>query len=301
MVKRLLENKRFVFFISLPALLALIALASALNNLTFRAAQPIARPESGPQSTRLAVDKMVKAFLDIPLSEQIAFFIMLFLIVILIAALLSPDARKRLIRMFIRAALTVFIISYLIQTNPTLLDGLFPQINFQAAATDSALLVDSAPPVFEPPQISSLLSFFITFGIMVIAAIFAWRVYLWWKRQNEFLNAAPPFPLSEIGKIARATLRTLSQQESSRDAIIQCYEKMNEAASTRRGAHRSYTMTAAEFAQKLERAGLPREPVNQLTRLFESARYSTHISTQQDIDEAAACLTSILKYCGETQ
>jgi hypothetical protein len=99
--------------------------------------------------------------------------------------------------------------------------------------------------------------------------------------------------------VARNSLHELSQQGASHDAIIRCYENMNEAVFARRGLQREYTMTAAEFAQRLEDAGLPHEPVNRLTRLFESARYSSHTSTQKDIDEAVSCLTSILQCCGE--
>jgi hypothetical protein len=53
------------------------------------------------------------------------------------------------------------------------------------------------------------------------------------------------------------------------------------------------------YFKGLEKAGLPREPVNRLTRLFESVRYGARTSAQSDVDEAIACLTSILKYCGE--
>jgi hypothetical protein len=68
----------------------------------------------------------------------------------------------------------------------------------------------------------------------------------------------------------------------------------------RRGLYREYAMTPAEFAVRLQSAGLPPEPVNRLTRLFESVRYGARISAQRDVDEAIACLTSILKYCGES-
>jgi hypothetical protein len=74
---------------------------------------------------------------------------------------------------------------------------------------------------------------------------------------------------------------------------------MSRVVGERQGLRREYAMTPAEFAVRLENAGLPREPVRRLTRLFESARYGARTSTQDDIDEAVDCLTSILKYCGE--
>jgi len=52
---------------------------------------------------------------------------------------------------------------------------------------------------------------------------------------------------------------------------------------------------------RLERAGLPANAVSRLTRLFESVRYGTHQSSQADVNEALACLDSILQACGAAQ
>ena len=74
---------------------------------------------------------------------------------------------------------------------------------------------------------------------------------------------------------------------------------MSRVVDVRRGLSRGHAMTASEFAARLEKAGLPREPVYRLTHLFESVRYGARTSAQGDVDEAIACLTSILKYCGK--
>jgi len=184
-----------------------------------------------------------------------------------------------------------------LKTYPDLLTRLLPQLNLDNGKTNPSLTGNMPPPVFEPPQISDTLSFFISLGIVLISAVFAWRFYLWWKRQSGLASSSNP--LNKLARIARTSLRELSLGQASHDAIIQCYENMSRVVDKRRGLHRSHAMTAAEFARNLENAGLPREPVNRLTRLFESARYSARASTQNDIDEAIACLTSILKYCGE--
>jgi hypothetical protein len=76
---------------------------------------------------------------------------------------------------------------------------------------------------------------------------------------------------------------------------------MSNVVNSKRGLQREHAMTPAEFASRLERAGLPREPVDRLTRLFESTRYGSHKSGTPEITEAVTCLTSILKYCGEAQ
>jgi hypothetical protein len=45
---------------------------------------------------------------------------------------------------------------------------------------------------------------------------------------------------------------------------------------------------------------LPGDAVQRLTRLFEAVRYGGYRSGRKDVNEAVACLTSILNYCGET-
>jgi len=153
-------------------------------------------------------------------------------------------------------------------------------------------------PVFQPPQVSGWISFFITFGILLLAAFLFWRINRWWLHRK--LTTGAPRPLDEIAEAARASLHTLSSEGSVQDKIIQCYADMSRALNARRGLYREYAMTPAEFAVRLEKAGLPSEPVNRLTRLFESVRYGARTSAQRDVDEAIACLKSILKYCGES-
>ena len=74
---------------------------------------------------------------------------------------------------------------------------------------------------------------------------------------------------------------------------------MSDAVSRNRGLFRAKAMTPAEFARRLERAGLPGDAVRRLTRLFEAVRYGGRKSSQKEINEAVSCLTAILHYCGE--
>jgi hypothetical protein len=121
----------------------------------------------------------------------------------------------------------------------------------------------------------------------------------WWVRQNELL--ALRRPLEELAEITRDSLRDLSLRNASyHDTIIQCYERMSRAVGVKRGLSREISMTPSEFVTRLEKAGLPHESVNRLTQLFETVRYGSQISEQREVDEAISCLTTILKYCGET-
>ncbi len=300
-MRKRFEDKRWGLALAFLALVSLVLLVGALRTMDFRPAQPIGSSED---STARSIDLSTVVTLlgdaaEVPFWRQIAFWGGLFLIVLLISSLLSPELRKKLIRAFLRFASFTIIFLYIIKNNPDLLAGLLLHLpNFGESGNISPGQEIPAP-VFQPPQIPSFLSFLITFGLILLGVALLWALNRWWEKQKELFSARQP--LKDIADIARLSLKELESNQDSKDAIIQCYDRMSNVVDAKRGLRREYAMTPAEFASRLERAGLPREPVTRLTRLFESVRYGGHVSGTPEINEAAACLTSILKYCGETQ
>jgi hypothetical protein len=80
-----------------------------------------------------------------------------------------------------------------------------------------------------------------------------------------------------------------------RAVIIRCYTRMAEALQEERGIERVVSMTTGEFETLLDGKGLPREPIRQLTRLFDAARYSQHEPLPGEERIALSCLDSILE------
>jgi hypothetical protein len=282
---------------SVLALFSLILLASAIReDMTFRQPRHLSREES--EAVSIPIGSIAETIAEIPLEKQIAFLAMIFLFGVWVVYLLPPEMRKRLLRQFIRFVLGGLLLIYLLKLKPDLLQNLFPLFS-KATGRGETMQTDAAPPpVFEPPHVSDWLSYLITFGVILLAAFLFWRINRWWQLFKPTTKS--PGPLDEIAKAARTSLRGLSSEHGSpRDRIIQCYADMTHVVDARRGLFREYAMTPAEFALRLEGAGLPRESVSRLTRLFEAVRYGARTSSQGDIDEAIACLTSILKYCGE--
>jgi ABC-type multidrug transport system fused ATPase/permease subunit len=296
MLKKVFKDKRAILAASFLALFSLVILASAVRNFTFRPARRLSHDES--EFVRVPVGEILKSVADIPLERLIAFIVTLFLLAVLVVALLPPALRKKLFKQLFRLVLGILLLLYLFKIKPDLLQGLFPIFNGGAGQSAPVAEGNFPTPTFEPPQVSNWVSFFVTFGILLLAAFVFWRFNRWWILHK--LTADAPNPLEEIAKAARVSLRNLSADGSAQDKIIQCYADMSRVVDVRRGLYREYAMTPAEFAVRLETAGLPREPVNRLTRLFESVRYGARTSVQSDVDEAIACLTSILKYCGES-
>jgi len=293
-MRRFFSGKYLILIFSLFALLSLVLLAGELKNVTFRPGQAVSRPESS--IIQFTIGRTIEQITEVPLWKQIALWLTVFLIVLLLSSLLSPELRKRLLLSFIRIASFAFIFLYIIRTRPGLIERLL-SFGQTGGNQDSAALGDNPAPVFHPPQISSFLSYIITFGILLLAVIGFIVFYRWWLRRKARLKSYQS--LEEIALAARASLDDLASGRDWDDMIIQCYARMSGALGANRGLHRANAMTPAEFASRLVGAGCPREPVQRLTSLFEAARYGARHSGQKEIDEAKNCLTSILKFCGE--
>jgi hypothetical protein len=58
-------------------------------------------------------------------------------------------------------------------------------------------------------------------------------------------------------------------------------------------------MTTREFEHLLETAGVPYDPIHQLTQLFEAVRYGNWQPNPVDEQKAIQCLQAIMLYCRE--
>ena len=155
------EDKRWGLTLAFLALISLVLLAGALRTMNFRPGQPIGSSDSDKGSLDLtAIVTLLVDAAEVPFWQQITSWGILFVMVLLISTLLSPELRKKLIRTFLRIASFAIILFMLIKRNPDVLTNLlqnFPTFNDLGAVP---LGQDIAPPVFQPPQISTSLIFF---------------------------------------------------------------------------------------------------------------------------------------------
>ena len=145
--------------------------------------------------------------------------------------------------------------------------------------------------------IVSLCSFAVALGIILLAGLLIWwagRLWTQFREGNISRNS-----LNQFAAIARESLGELKAGRSYENAIIECYDRMSDVVARRQGLKREHMMTPTEFSADLMRAGLPRDPVQKLTALFEAARYGNQPAGQTEIDQAVNALTAILVYCGE--
>jgi len=291
----LLSRKNWILALGVGALLALTLLASGLRDIKFDAPQRYARDQS--VTIPASLDEFVHDMVEIPAWKLVAFWLLVFAIVLLLSSLLPRELRRRLILGFVRFAVFVWIFFYVMRHNPNLFSMLGISAPIGGAGDQPINSAGLPPPLFEAPQFSAMAVYLITFGIVLACLIGAWRFGRWWRWQLG--ASAARHPLEEFGVIARASLNDVIGGRDWGNAIIRCYDHMSRVVDVKRGLGREVSMTPTEFASRLEAAGLPPEPIQRLTQLFEAVRYGNRVAGSADIDEAVSCLTAIVQFCGE--
>jgi len=293
-MRSLFEKKPLVLLLAVLALGALIVLSVSLRNVTFGSAQPIGREE-----TEQVASPPQASFVDdseSSLESQIALIVAFVVFFALIGVLLSKEARKRLFIFLFRMVFTVWALYFVFNRYPGLLDFLNPAQGGTAPRPTSLESGTSLPsPVFTPPEETPMLNYVISLLIVLGVIFLIWRAYRAWQVMDQRTAVS----LQDLARIARSSLRDLSDGRESTDVIMNCYFRMSDTVSDRKNLQRGVGMTPAEFAFRLEEAGLPGDAVRRLTRLFENVRYGARKAGPKDVNEAVACLTTILQYCGE--
>ncbi|MEW6086407.1 MAG: DUF4129 domain-containing protein [Chloroflexota bacterium] len=288
MRRSLFASKSRVLFFSLLALAALTILASGLGDVAFRDAQPIGR--NSPGAAGFAARGMLEAWKAIPIWLQVGVWVALAFLVILIGMMLSPEARKLLFRALLRIAITYWVLFFLFTRYGSVLAESLEAIN--PNANNPSQISNVPPPVFAPTTGMAWAAYAVSFLLILAALLITWRTYRFFNDAHEEKES-----LEKIARVARSSIRELTSGRDSTDAIMNCYFRMSDAVADSRNLHRRDSMTPAEFATRLERAGLPGEAVSRLTRLFEAVRYGGQRSAQKDVNEAVACLNVILSHC----
>src|SRR5574341_687995 len=284
-----MNTRHRLLFLCLLALLAVMFLASSLHDVHFEPGRSLSNPApSGPLVSLDAIEN----FQQTPLWKILLFWAVFLINLILFFYLLPPELRRRMIKQVIRFALGVLILLIALRYQVLKLPSLESEpVNSGSAVSfgDSGLAA-----AFHPPEMTLWTIYLISLGLILALLVLTWAGYRWWARQRS----RRAFVLDEIGAIAQSSLNDLASGRDWGDVIIQSYVRMSEVVGARRGLHRPEAMTPREFAERLEYAGLPAEGVQRLTQLFESVRYGARQSSPSDVNEAVACLHSILQACG---
>jgi hypothetical protein len=286
------QKKLWIVLLAILGLGALTVLATSLDHVPFNEAERFGSNEP-MQLPPISLRPVTDAMADIPLWKQLVVWGLVTLMVVLIGMLFSPEMRKRLLRLFLRTSLIVLATFFLLKNYG---DRLFGFQTFAGSGGPEDAAIAQPIPEFQPPQISPVVSYLVSFAFALLWLVVMWVLYQGWKKYVA-LNTKKP--LDEIAHIARASLRDLNSGRDTSDVIINCYLRMSDVVADKRKLQRGIAVTPHEFALRLEHAGLPGDAVRRLTRLFEMVRYGDRRSAPKDVSEAVNCLNTILHYCGE--
>jgi hypothetical protein len=275
------------------AVAAILALAASLSQVEFSPGEPFAfgagmpvRPPPGGMSPELppALRLLLRGLLLLTLA--LIPFSIFYLII-------SPSARKRFLQnMIVFGVFLAFIYLLRQQMKPgEREDDLFANLGRMPAGAVGA----GRPPAefsgAAPEWLVILVSFILAALVVAISIGVIWAIVRSRRRP------APELPLIELAQQAEEARETIEAGGDLRDTVIRCYMEMNRVVRDARGLQRERAMTPREFEDRLEHAGLPGEPVRDLTRLFEEVRYGAKALGPWEGRRAVACLTAIAEAC----
>jgi len=132
-------------------------------------------------------------------------------------------------------------------------------------------------------------------GLLVVSSVIIVRgVKVSWDEMKRVVILVPALELEGKSAVQDA-IRILESEETMdpRTRIIQCYRRMVQAAQ-HLGAPVTSDQTARELEAAIRKMLLLRGPaIDDLTKLFEEARYSLHVITDREAEEARKFLLDI--------
>ena len=275
------KHKRLLFLLVAASLMILIA--AALPQLELKPGIPLPKWEGG------AGTPAIESQPDVSISISTFFKALLEVVGILVSVycvyqFLRGVPWKEILGPALRIALLTLAASVILfaLTNSRITPGPL------AAEVLPPELKPEGPPLGSPP---AFLVWLVWIGLgLVIVVLGVWVS----QRRTQNLRAGNLVELE-----AERAMQALQQGLDFKNVIVQCYRQMSAALQKEQGIELENTMTAREFERLLEAKGLPRDPVHQLTQLFEAARYSLRQFTPADEQKAFDCLSAIVQFSRE--
>ena len=286
-----LSPRTWTYIFSGAGVLALVLLAISLNALQLAPGSPVSFQQLAPQVTAGDVNPGWTRYLMAAFRVLMIIFWILVPILV-IAMLIDKKNRKQFLITMAIALPFILLLLYLSTLKPTQKAASDLNFgNFSIATPAPGESTAPTPPPYTPPPgwVTSLATALIAVAVaaVVIGAVFLfWRR---WKNQGQLQE-----PLKDVQREAQAALDAIYAGNDLRETILRCYLQMAEALRRYRGISRGNDMTPHEFELYLEKRGLPREPVEQLTQLFEQVRYGALQPRRQDERVAVSSLTAII-------
>jgi hypothetical protein len=275
------KTRRLTLLFLLLAAASIILLALALPRLELKPGIPLPSMQSGPA---VASDEQPPPFVAIQVSS---FFKIL--VALLVSALIVFGAFKLLRKIswktFLRGLVIVAAVSAVVLLILLALLNISITTVPEASELPTPLPVIPGPPLAPVPLNLIWLVWAALVGVVILLAVWVIR----WRSRKLSAQA-------QLSLEAERARQALLNGQDFRSVILNCYWQMSVVVQKEKGIARPEAMTASEFERKLEAKGFPHTPIQQLTRLFEIARYSTRQPNPQEEQAALACLNAIVEF-----
>jgi Domain of unknown function (DUF4129) len=164
--------------------------------------------------------------------------------------------------------------------------------------TQSTLPMEMPIPTYAPPVTSPLgpvpavLLWLVGIGLLLSSVLLGIWIFVPSRRATT---------IDMVRLEAEKARQALMTGLDLKDVIVKCYQQMSLALEKDQGIEREDFMTTREFENLLEAAGIPHDPIHQLTQLFEAVRYGNWQPQLLDEQKAINCLEAIVFYSSETK
>lgn len=277
-MRRLNPKLAVVFFTT--AGLGMFILAIGVSQVPFYNPQPL-RP--GP------VNVGPEGFQRLVMYFYVGLLLLLFLWM-----LFTRRGRKSLFVFVTVIVLAVILLNYFgsdLQPSPTptalptrIVEGTSEAPLLQAMPSDE---IDAAPiPNWVITLIGVVLAAILTSGL----GLTLWKL----SQAKQELNLQ-----DSLSQQAQQAIADLQAGAEFKDVILRCYAQMSRILQTEMHLERQSDMTPREFELRLDTLGFPAGPIQQLTRLFEAARYGQLKANQDEQRLALESLEAIQRHCLE--
>jgi hypothetical protein len=180
----------------------------------------------------------------------------------------------------------LFLIAVFAILRPEALRAVVNSLRVIPPADQSTPAPVSAP---SPPAAGPLV-YVASLAAAALLMLLAWGLWKAVRRLPEPASASVP---RQVAQTAQAALQALHAGAPLPNVIMRCYRDMNRLVAEHNAVVRDAAATPREFVERMEEAGVPGRPAEQLTTLFEAARYSARPMGPLDEAEAEACLQAL--------
>lgn len=221
--------------------------------------------------------------MSIPVMRGLLTLVFLILFMYISLRFLKMVNKKFILRAAAAAALVLILLAILPRTTPDHSGS--GALDDPGEVNQPSVSYDFTP-LGQPPQV---LQWLVAAGAVLGLAFLAYRA----------LRFKPRQAMAEEGIRAEAELavQALKAGHKLENVILRCYQEMSRSLQESLGIERDRAMTVGEFETALKDQGFPADPVQQLSSLFEIARYGNQIMREEDETQAIESLHAIIDFC----